>query len=566
VGIKTSFEDEGANPTDVIRLRGLTSENGLKLAIKIGGCEAKTDVRTAMDLAADSLVGPMIESKYALEKYVQATKGLDVTRGANLETISALNNIDQLLTVQGIDYFVIGRVDLMGSLGQTRRDIESEENQNLIEQALVKIKKANKTTYMGGALSKATKPFVERMFSKGLLDYIETRFVIMKLNSDFFSVWDEAIHTSHEFEMKWTRDLAERSALATSTLSSRLQLIQSRVWRSFVIDNKLVCWNPDDLKLDSFEVKASPFNYKVNFTDQMPTFEPHEFVIIDSKLQKYLNGHEFCYVIEASEETKTIGTVMGIIKRMSMKSPPSRVVVIGGGVVQDIGAFASTIFNRGIDWIYWPTTLLAMADSCIGGKSSLNSECAKNKLGTFSSPSIVNINRRFLDTLDFEAIQSGRGEILKLCMIGGALDVYECSDEIQKIKISLIIKRAVIEVDQFDKGIRRALNYGHTIGHALEFTSGFSIPHGIAVVKGMLIENKLFGYSDPRFERLALSIINCQVSPVDSCILKKVLLNDKKASRNKLQVPVPNGSGNFDLKYIDVTDEVCENIKAMISE
>jgi len=566
VGIKTSFEDEGANPTDVIRLRGLTSENGLKLAIKIGGCEAKTDVHTAMDLAADSLVGPMIESKYALEKYVQATKGLDVTRGANLETISALNNIDQLLSVQGIDYFVIGRVDLMGSLGQSRRDIESDENQNLIEKALAKIKKANKTTYMGGALSKATKPFVERMFSKGLLDYIETRFVIMKLNSDFFSVWDEAIQTSHEFELKWTQDLAERSALTTSTLSSRLHLIQSRVWRSFTIDDKLVCWNPADLKLDTFEVKASPYNYTVNFTDQIPTFDQDEFVIIDSKLQKYLNGHEFYYVVEVSEEIKNIVTVMEIVKRMSMRSPPSRVVVIGGGVVQDIGAFVSTIFNRGIEWIYWPTTLLAMADSCIGGKSSLNSECAKNKIGTFSSPTVVNINRRFLDTLDFEAIKSGRGEILKLCMIGDALDIYECSDEIQKIKISLIIKRAVIEVDQFDKGIRRALNYGHTIGHALEFTSGFKIPHGIAVVKGMLVENKLFGYSDPRFERLALSIINCQGTRVDTCVLKKVLLSDKKVTRGKMQIPVPNGPGNFKLKYIDISDEVCERIKAMVSE
>ena len=94
VGIKTSFEDEGANPSDVIKLRSLTSENGLKLAIKIGGCEAKTDVRTATDMCADSLVGPMIESKYALEKYVQATKHLSVTRGAYLETVTALNSID----------------------------------------------------------------------------------------------------------------------------------------------------------------------------------------------------------------------------------------------------------------------------------------------------------------------------------------------------------------------------------------------------------------------------------------------------------------------------------------
>ena len=187
-------------------------------------------------------------------------------------------------------------------------------------------------------------------------------------------------------------------------------------------------------------------------------------------------------------------------------------------------------------------------------------------IGTFSCPSAVIINRRFLDTLDFGAIRSGLGEILKLCMIGDALDVYECSDEIQKIKISLLIKRAVIEIDQFDKGIRRSLNYGHTIGHALESMSGFKIPHGIAIVKGMLVENKLFSYSDPRFERLALGITNDPGMRVDTGVLKKVLLSDKKIAKNTLQIPVPNGPGNFESKYIDVTDEVCDRIKAMLAE
>lgn len=566
IGVKTSFEDEGANPTDVIRLRSLTSENGLKLAIKIGGCEAKTDVRTAIDLAADSLVGPMIESKYALEKYVQATKGLDVTRGANLETAVALNNIDQLLTVQGIDYFVIGRVDLVGSLGQSRDEIESEENQYLIEQALTKIKKANKTTYMGGALSKATRPFVERMHAKGLLDYVETRFVIMKLDDNLLSQWDEAIQTSHEFELKWTQHLAQRAALVNSTLNSRLNLIQSRVWRSFVINGQRVCWNPADLNLDMFEVKASPFNYTVRFTDQTPAFGPNDFVIIDAKLRNYLGSHEFSYAVTACEDNKNIATVMMIIKHMAAGRTPARVVVIGGGMVQDIGAFVSSIYNRGIEWIYWPTTLLAMADSCIGGKSSLNSEYAKNKIGTFSCPTSVVINRRFLDTLDFGAIRSGLGEILKLCMIGDALDIYEKSDEVQKIKISLLIKKSVIEVDQFDKGIRRTLNYGHTVGHALESMTGYKVPHGIAIIKGMLVENKLFGYVDPRFERLALNIINSPGMHVDATHLKKLLLSDKKVSKNTLQIPVPIGPGNFESKFIEVNEEVCDRIKLMLSE
>ena len=566
IGIKTSFEDEGANPSDVIKLRSLTSENGLKLAIKIGGCEAKTDVKTAADLCADSLVGPMIESKYALEKYVQATKHLDLKRGANLETITALNNIDQLLSVQGIDYFVIGRVDLVGSLGQSRDQIESEDNQHLIEQALTKIKEADKKTYMGGALSKATKPFVERMFKKGLLDYIETRFVIMKLNSELFELWDEAIQTSHEFEMKWTQYLADRAALVNNSLNSRLNLIQSRVWRSFMINGQRVCWNPEDMKKDTFEIKASPFNYNVRFTDQTPTFAPSDFVIIDKKLKRYLGSHDFSYEMDASEDVKNIATVMLIIKRMTASRTPTRVIVIGGGIVQDVGAFTSTIFNRGIEWIYWPTTLLAMADSCIGGKSSLNTPDAKNKVGTFNCPSTVVINKRFLDTLDFAAIMSGHGEILKLCMIGDALDMYETSDVVNLIKVSLLIKKSVIEIDQFDKGIRRALNYGHTIGHAIEVMSGFSVPHGIAVIKGMLVVNKLFGYSDPKFERIAFNLISTPGTNIDTDKLKNLLLNDKKMVKDTLQFIVPNGPGNFDYKFMEINDEFCERIKGMLSD
>lgn len=567
VGIKTSFEDEGANSMDIVKLRSLASECGIKLAIKIGGCEAKTDIRTAVDLCADSLVGPMIESKYALEKYVNATKHLDITRGVNLETHTALNNIDQLLSVQGIDYFVIGRVDLIGSMGQSRDDIESEDNQYIIERALSKIKNTNKTAYMGGALSKDTKTFVKKMYSKGLLDYIETRFIIMKLNSELFDVWDEAIQTSHEFELKWTQYLTERALLLNNNLSNRLNLIKSRVWRSFLIQDQRVCYNPDDMKLDVFEIKSSPYNYKVEFTDQLPIFSLNDFVIIDSKLVNYIGTHESYFAIDACEENKTIETVMKIIQQISeCPKTPSRIVVIGGGLVQDVGAFTSSIYNRGIEWVYWPTTLLAMADSCIGGKSSLNSVQIKNKLGTFSCPNTVYINKKFLNTLDFEAIHSGQGEILKLCMIGDSLDMYDKIDELERIKISLLIKKSVIEIDQFDKGIRRALNYGHTIGHAIEVMSNYTIPHGIAVIKGMLVVNKLFGYVDSKFEKMALNIISTTKMNLDTSQLKSILLHDKKISRNILQFIVPKSPGNFEFKYVEITDELCEKIKIILLE
>jgi len=563
VGIKTSFEDEGANATDIIKLRKLTSENGLKLAIKVGGCEAKTDIKNAMDLCCDSIVGPMIETSYALEKYLQATRNLDVSRGVNLETISSLNNIDSLLSIAGsLDFFVIGRVDLIGSMGKSRSEIESVDTQRIIEDALVKIKSTNKMTYMGGALSQSSLDFVSRMYHEGLLDYIETRFVIMKLSPSLFSVWDDAMRTAHEFELKWTQQLAVHAASVATSLNARVSLVQSRVLKSFVIGDTRVCYSLDDMSKDTIDVKALPRNYTVKFNNDPIDLDEGDFVIIDSKLKHHIGNYPFFYEIDAQEKNKTIETVMSIVNTISTN--PTRFVVIGGGLTQDVGAFVSTIFNRGVDWIYYPTTLLAMADSCIGGKSSLNSGNVKNKIGTFSCPSTVYVNTMFLDTLTKTDIQSGHGEIIKLCAIGGVMEMYENLDVTQLIKLSLIIKRAVIEIDQFDKGIRRALNYGHTIGHALEVLTEYEMPHGIAVIHGMLAVNKLFSYSDDVFERICTTLLGDRKYAYDTSDLKFLLLSDKKAANNSVKFIIPR-VGKFDMENHTVTDELCEAIKGYLN-
>jgi len=206
-----------------------------------------------------------------------------------------------------------------------------------------------------------------------------------------------------------------------------------------------------------------------------------------------------------------------------------------------------------------------MADSCIGGKSSLNSGHVKNKIGTFSCPSTVYINTTFLDTLAESDIQSGHGEIIKLCAIGGVLDMYESLDVTQLIKLSLIIKRSVIEIDQFDKGIRRALNYGHTIGHALEILTDYEMPHGVAVIHGMLAVNKLFGYSDTTFERICTTIIGDTKYTYDTSALKFLLLNDKKTTNDSVTFIVPRGN-KFDMEKCKVTDDLCETIKGYLTE
>jgi hypothetical protein len=225
VGIKTSFEDEGADFREIIKLRTLTAQNNLKLSIKIGGCEAKTDIKNATDLCCDSIVVPMVESKYSLKKYINSTQPLYYTRGVNLETINALDNIDSLLTLSSnIDYFVIGRKDLVGSM--EKKDVVTVTG--VIQTALKKIKKTRKTTYMGGSLDSSSRDFVYKLYCEGLLDYIETRFVVMKLCPNFFNVWEEAIANALAFEIAWLEIQRENLASNVDNLSSRISLIRNR--------------------------------------------------------------------------------------------------------------------------------------------------------------------------------------------------------------------------------------------------------------------------------------------------------------------------------------------------
>ena len=182
---------------------------------------------------------------------------------------------------------------------------------------------------------------------------------------------------------------------------------------------------------------------------------------------------------------------------MTSKSKKNKLIVIGGGITQDVGGFAAAIYKRGINWIFIPTTILSMTDSCIGSKVSIN-RGSKNMLGLFGAPNKIFISDYFLNSLSKHDITSGIGEALKLSLIGGIqsykyfLDQYNKKNYINIIKISSLIKKQLIEYDEFDENERRVLNYGHTIGHAIESVSNYFIPHGIAVLIGMYVINMLF--------------------------------------------------------------------------
>jgi 3-dehydroquinate synthase len=208
------------------------------------------------------------------------------------------------------------------------------------------------------------------------------------------------------------------------------------------------------------------------------------------------------HAIEATEHEKTLQGVERLCRFLQATdaSKSSTLIVIGGGVPQDIGAFVAHIYYRGLPYRLVPTTLLSMADSCIGAKCGINLGEFKNQLGFFQSPREVIIWSGFTETLAHDDIRSGFGEILKLAIVAdpsayewieGQLSTsgFSLSWAQDAIYRSLDIKRSVIEQDEHEGGLRKTLNYGHSFGHALEGVTEHEIPHGLAVAWGIDIAN-----------------------------------------------------------------------------
>ena len=168
----------------------------------------------------------------------------------------------------------------------------------------------------------------------------------------------------------------------------------------------------------------------------------------------------------------------------------STVVAVGGGTVGDLVGFAAATYMRGLDIVQVPTTLLSMTDSAIGGKTAIDIEAGKNLVGTFHRPKAVIADTAFLATLPPEDLRSGMGEVIKYSFITeNALPELLKSDKSPLCGIiaeCIRAKAALAEADEFDRGPRMALNFGHTVGHAAEALSGFAVPHGFCVVWGCL--------------------------------------------------------------------------------
>ncbi len=265
---------------------------------------------------------------------------------------------------------------------------------------------------------------------------------------------------------------------------------------------------------DKFSVKSRMGSYEVSFVDDfapvLGRYRSEEpFLIVDKGVMRFYGDRiksffpeNRIFTVEAAERHKTVEYCYSVIKTLVRNNvrKNSFIIAIGGGIIQDITAFVSSILFRGVKWIFFPTTLLAQADSCIGSKSSINMGKFKNLLGTFYPPENIFIDINFLDTLPADAVKSGVGEMLhfyfiagsKLAgkMMGGYGEFVSSPRLLRKyISASLRIKKSFVEIDEFDKDKRNILNYGHTFGHAIETVSGYRINHGQAVTMGMDIAN-----------------------------------------------------------------------------
>lgn len=273
-------------------------------------------------------------------------------------------------------------------------------------------------------------------------------------------------------------------------------------------------------------------------------------------------------VLEAVEPTKSLERFPAYVEHLVAREVRRghALVAIGGGVIQDIACFLAAILLRGLEWRFYPTTLLAQADSCIGSKSSINVGEIKNVLGTFTPPSQVVVCPHVLDTLSQEDMRSGIGEMLKVHAIEEpesfdrmAADYPTLTEDrellARYIRRSLQIKRAIIEEDEFDRGPRNVMNYGHSFGHAIESATGFAVPHGIAVTIGMDMANyvaaRLGRSTQGHYERmhptLAANYAGFDEVEIPLDALFAGLTKDKKNLGTALRLVLPDASGRVSL-------------------
>ncbi|WHF52636.1 3-dehydroquinate synthase [Chryseobacterium gotjawalense] len=310
--------------------------------------------------------------------------------------------------------------------------------------------------------------------------------------------------------------------------------------------------------------------------DFLTTLEPTQLLILVDE-----NTHEYCLPIllgnleteipfeiieiEAGEELKTLETAAQLWEILTEFETDRKALMInlGGGVITDMGGFIASTYKRGIPFINIPTTLLGMCDASIGGKTGIDHQFLKNIIGTFAHPEHIFVFPEFLNTLPFEELRSGFAEMLKHGLIADQnhwndlISIKDLTSEniFPFIERSMTIKQNVVEQDFTEQNIRKTLNFGHTIGHAIEslfLLKGKAIMHGEAVAMGMICEtriSKLQGLISEETETQIISAIRKYFPHLDITEFSleeivNLMRNDKKNSFGNINFSLIKRIGN----------------------
>lgn len=300
-------------------------------------------------------------------------------------------------------------------------------------------------------------------------------------------------------------------------------------------------------------------------------------------VQKKIGGMDNFDIIEinAGEESKDIDFCIGVWKMLIDfgADRKSLMINLGGGVISDLGGFAASTFKRGIDFVHVPTTLLSQVDASVGGKTGIDIDSIKNIIGTFTQPKAVFIEYDFLNSLPDRQILSGLAEMLKHGLICDAAywDRLKNSDlsrpSAELIHRSVEIKNEVVIADPKENGIRKSLNFGHTVGHAVETYSllndeGNHLSHGEAIAIGMICEAwlsyKKAGLSEAELDEIVAVISRLYpryfIEEAANDDLYKLMQKDKKNQNGKINCTLLSKIGQYSIDNICTEAELCESL------
>ena len=312
-------------------------------------------------------------------------------------------------------------------------------------------------------------------------------------------------------------------------------------------------------------VKTNTNDYTIEYNDdpfsELESISGKVLVVTDENVyyhySKYLDALDK-FVVKPGEASKSMELVIEIIEHLEKNdySKTDTLIAFGGGIIGDLTGFIASIYKRGMNYVQVPTSLLAMVDSSIGGKTGVNSKLNKNLIGVIYPPQKVYIGTKWLKTLPEIEWKNGCGEILKYAILShdvfDALMTQDLMDWEAIIEKCILVKKDFVVMDEFDQGQRMLLNLGHTYGHVIE--KQYGIKHGYAVAYGteMIIKETDNQEMLDVFYQICEKLNLVLDQKIDYKTVKENIFNDKKVRSGKLSLIIPNAIGDVVVKEIEL--------------